>query len=208
MLIVGITGCMGCGKSTVSRMLETVGSQRLDADQLARKAIEPNQPGYQQVIKRFGTEILDTGGNILRPRLAQAALADESSLADLEAIIHPQVAHLQKTWLASLPDNIAVAVMEVPLLFETQGHRRCDLTVAVACGPHGEGRISQRNGGAPLSEVVKRMIARQLPESEKCALAHHVIQNDGSLDNTWQQVELLWKNLKSRPGNAWPKRWQ
>lgn len=202
MHIVGVTGVMGSGKSTVCALLAALGARHLDADQLARQAIAPGTPGFDRVVARFGRQILDGEGHLIRSRLAQLAFADQESLGDLEAIIHPQVARLQAKFLAGLAGE-ALVVLEIPLLFETGAQGRCDRTIAVACGG---GRLTDRPGALP--EVVARMNARQLPEGEKCRRADHVIDNRGPLAATRQQVAQLWPRLTAAPARVWPGHWR
>ncbi|MBF0609791.1 MAG: dephospho-CoA kinase [Magnetococcales bacterium] len=206
MLIVGITGVMGCGKSTVSRLLAQQGAILCDADQLARQAIAPATPGFQQVVERFGQQVVDEHGHIHRPTLAKLAFAHESALTDLEAIIHPQVQRLQATFLARQPTD-SLVVLEIPLLFETGAHHRCDVTLAVVCGCQQEERLANRPHGQP-AWVKERMLARQLSENDKKQLADRIIDNSSSLLETQQAVEGLWPWLLAQPARCWPQAWK
>ncbi|MEO5365666.1 MAG: dephospho-CoA kinase [Magnetococcus sp. WYHC-3] len=206
MFILGLTGSLGSGKTTVAGLLKDKGARVLDSDQLARDAVEPETPGYELVVARFGPGVLLGSGVLDRRALAQRVFGDPQALADLEAIIHPQVRQLQRstleTWAAETPQ--AVVVMMIPLLFETGAERRCDEVAVVVCGEHWRQRIGQR----PMSlEAMEKARERQMDELEKARRANWVIENTGTLDATRTQIDRLWGALTHRPGRAWPDAW-
>ncbi|MBF0426940.1 MAG: dephospho-CoA kinase [Magnetococcales bacterium] len=210
-LVVGLTGSMGCGKSSVARLLAARGGQVLDSDRLAREALVAGSPGLHQVVERFGRDILNPAGEVDRASLGLALRADAAGWAALEAIVHPQVRRLQAAAMVRLyrENPAAVIVLDEPLLFETGGDALCDVTVVVACGEQQVQRLQQR-GGMDFS-VQQAALARQMAEVEKCRRADRVIDNSGSLLVTEEQVVLFWAwvgCLAGRGGGAWPERWR
>lgn len=214
LLVVGITGTMGCGKSTVTRLLAERGARLLDADQMARAVVEPGQPGWLEVVARFGEEILveaasrGEGEGAIQPRfrpldrrkLAASVFADPEKKRALEAIIHPRIEAMQQatleTWAAGLASGErAIVAMEIPLLFEIGVEHWCDLTLAVVCGPQQWSRLAARAG---MDEATKKAaIAQQLPEEVKRGRADRVIDNSQSLEATRVQVDQLWQELET-----------
>ncbi|MBI2238345.1 MAG: dephospho-CoA kinase, partial [Actinobacteria bacterium] len=144
MLLVGLTGGIGSGKSTVARMLEARGAVLFDADRLAREAVEPGTPGYAAVVERFGRGILTADGAVDRAALADVVFADRAARRDLEAIVHPEVRRLFLEGLAPYQDTEEVVVFDSPLLVETGQHRGFDVLIVVS---------------APVEAQVARMVA-------------------------------------------------
>jgi dephospho-CoA kinase len=206
LFIIGITGSMGCGKSTVTQLFAQHGARVLDADQLAREAVEPGTIGWQQVVESFGGSVLQQPrGNqtteqppLDRKKLGAIVFSNPKKRQLLEAIIHPKVETLREQqlnrWQQALPHGgERVVVMEVPLLFETNTHLRCNLTLAVVCGAQQWQRLEERTG---MSEETKQAaIDRQLSEAEKIAHAHLTIDNSGPPKETAAQVDRIWREL-------------
>lgn len=212
MYLVGLTGSMGCGKSTVSRLFAECGARVLDADLFARLAVEPGSPGFDKVIAEFGKEMIDDGGALDREALGRVVFGDPEKRRALEGIVHPEVRRLQGQSLALFEkkEPLGVVILDVPLLFETGGEARCDASVAVLCGDVQMDRLVERTG---MSDAVKRAaIDRQMPEAEKRRLADHLVDNAGTLEQTAVQVDDLWRLFKTKAKNgegaAWPKQWQ
>ncbi|MBF0137184.1 MAG: dephospho-CoA kinase [Magnetococcus sp. DMHC-1] len=212
MYILGLTGSMGCGKSSVAQLLVARGGYLLDSDQMAKETLTMGSPGYQQVVQRFGHEILGPSRDVDRGRLGAALQEDPNAWSDLEAIIHPHVRRLQaETILRHSQENLAaVVILDEPLLFETGGDALCDLVLVVACGDRQLDRLRQR-GGSVVTEVQKAAMARQMPEEEKCRRADRVIDNRGSLTDTTRQVDEFWAWLgclaTRAVEQAWPVKW-
>ena len=135
MLRVGLTGGIGCGKSTVAAMMRELGCHVLDADRLARDLMEPSQLAFEEIVSAFGPEILAADGQIDRPRLAHIVFCDPSKLASLNQIVHPRVVARQEQWLGETAqvDPHAVAVIEAALLVEAGAHAKLDRLVVVWC---------------------------------------------------------------------------
>ena len=212
LFVVGITGSMGCGKSTVTQLFAQHGARILDADAMAREVIAPATDGWREVVTTFGLEVLSgdraEGGKLPplesrpfdRKKLGAIVFADADKMQTLEAIIHPKIDQIRKETLQKWADQLGsaewgVVVMEIPLLFETGLDRVCDFTLAVVCGERQWQRLQNRSG---MSEATKKAaIARQLSEADKTARADRVIDNGGNLENTIEQVERLWQEIVS-----------
>lgn len=210
MYIVGITGAMGAGKSTVAHLLAGHGAHLLDSDRLSRLVVERGTPGLAEVVAAFGPGVLQRDGSLDRGRLGELVFTNPEARGRLEGLLHPRIRHLQwetlTLWAAETPD--AVVVLDIPLLFETGAETRCDLTVAVRGGAAREQRLAERNR---MGEEARRGAeAGQLSEAEKCRRADRVIDNSGSRDNTARQVAQLWEELRGRggEGRAWPEGWR
>ncbi|MBF0125368.1 MAG: dephospho-CoA kinase [Magnetococcales bacterium] len=210
--MVGVTGVMGSGKSSVAQLLADCGGHWLDADQMARQAIEPGTVGWQAVVAQFGSELLLPDGHINRAALGACLGGDEQQWQRLEQIVHPQVRLLQAIALRYLDENdaSAVAVLDVPLLFETGADQLCDTTVVVVCGAVQQQRLQQRGG---MSVSVRQAASmRQWSEQQKRQHAGWLIDNSGTLQHTREQVIGLWQRLLSQDAAAasrvWPTAWQ
>ena len=146
MLLVALTGGIGSGKSTVSRMLAERGAAVIDADDLARRAIEPGSGGMVKVVDRFGQGVVAPDGSVDRSALAGMVFADDDARRDLEAIVHPEVARLFAREAARLRDGDAVVVYETPLLVETGIAPVFDVVVTVV----GSRRTFGSDGSRPI----------------------------------------------------------
>jgi len=192
--LIGLTGGDGSGKSTVSAMLRELGAVVIDADEAAHAAYEPGSPGFEAVVREFGTEYV-RDGRIDRARLGELVFHDEDARHRLNAIVHPLV----REWMAARTAEAAlrsaeVVVQDVPLLFENGLERLYSTVLLVYVPDHVQ--LKRLVEGRGLSEDKARaMIAAQMPIEEKRKLAHHVIDNSGSREATQQQVEWLWDQL-------------
>ena len=191
MLVVALTGGIGAGKSTVAHNFAQLGALVIDADQLARMAIERGSDGFAEVLLRFGEEII-RNGDIDRQKLAEIIFSDEKARKDLEAIVHPRVQAIFAEAVADLGAD-DILIYEIPLLAETQSHEKFDYVITV------ESEIELRKArllkkGLYISQIEKRMAA-QATETEREALADTVIRNDGDEDALLRQVENLWESV-------------
>src|SRR5437867_11589480 len=135
MLLVGLTGGIGSGKSTVASMLERRGAVIIDADELARRAVEPGTPGYERVLETFGDGATTSSGELDRGRMAQIVFADDEARRRLESIVHPEVARLFSEALEAYRDTDRIVVYIVPLLVERSLQAGFDVVVAISASP-------------------------------------------------------------------------
>lgn len=199
MLLVGLTGGIGSGKSTVARMLEERGAVVFDADVLARKAVEAGSPGFQAVVDRFGADVLAPGGDLDREALASIVFADPAARRDLEAIVHPEVRRMFAEGTEEHRGSDRVVVFSAPLLVETGMHTAFEVLVVVSTTVDTQVQRLMRDRG--MSEAaVKARIAAQAPLEDKAAVADVLIDNEGSLDELEGQVERTWIDLAARAG--------
>jgi dephospho-CoA kinase len=196
-LLVGLTGGIGAGKSTVAQMLAERGAVVIDADDLARKAVDPGTPGFEAVVEAFGPQVLTSGGKLDRTRLAGIVFADEEARRKLESVIHPQVARLFAEESERYRDTDGVLVYVVPLLVENHLEGMFDVVVVVAA--RREGRVARLAAARDMSngDITGRMDA-QLPEEDRERVADIVVRNDGSIDDLRTRVDDLWKQLQER----------
>jgi dephospho-CoA kinase len=194
MLIVALTGGIGAGKSLAAQYFSELGARVVDADQLARVAIERGSKGFDEVILRFGEEIT-RNGDIDRKALAEIIFADPKAKEDLEAIIHPRVRELFAEVVADLNQD-EILIYEIPLLAETASAKNFDLVITVEADLEiRKERLRKR--GMFISEIERR-IATQASREERIALADFVIINDGDEDGLLRAVENLWEDLPRR----------
>ena len=191
MLVVGLTGGIGAGKSTVAQFFAELGALVIDADQLARMAIERGSDGFADVMLRFGDEVI-VNGDIDRKKLAEIVFSDPEARKDLEAIIHPRVQALFAEAVADL-DIDDILIYEIPLLVETGAEAKFDYIITV------ESDIELRKArllkkGLYISQIEKRMASQATPEARE-AIADKVIRNDGDEDSLLRQVENLWEGV-------------
>ncbi len=198
-LIVGLTGGMGCGKSTAAAMFAERGFRRLDSDQIIRDEIYP-LPGIREAIRsRFGAGVLAENGSVRRDRLGEIVFKDDAALAWLEDLLHPL---LLGRWREIFSGAKGISfVVEVPLLFEKGLENWFDFIVCVTAGSAQQLRRLEQRGISP--DIALQRLAKQLPLARKCDLADHVLLNDGSTDFLREQVnalaDRLLKNQSERP---------
>lgn len=187
--VVGLTGGIGSGKSTVARLLAEHGAAIIDADLLAREAVAPGSPALAQVVARFGDEVLTADGALDRPRLGARVFGDEAARRALNAIVHPEVARLAGERIQALvAAGAPLVVYDVPLLYEN-GLEKVLPEVIVVDAPLEVryARIAARDG-LDRAAIAAR-IAAQLPLEEKVRRADHVIDNGGPLEATRAAVQ-------------------
>lgn len=198
MLRVGLTGNIASGKSTVARVWSRHGARIIDADLLARRAVEPGSPGLERVVGEFGAEILGPGGELDRGALRRLVFADPAARARLEAIVHPEVARLRGEEEArAAREGVAVVVNDIPLLFEVGLEEAFDIVVLVDAPA--EARLARlvELRGIEESEA-RRMIEAQLPAEEKRGRSDHIIENDSGLAELEARAEEVWRAIERR----------
>lgn len=191
MRVIALTGGIGCGKSLAAQYFAELGALVIDADQLARAAIERGSQGFDEVISFFGDSILNNG-DIDRRALGELIFKDPEAKKKLEGIIHPFVRHQFEEAVASLKSDENL-VYEIPLLVETGAQDRFDIVVTIESEL--ENRIARlRQRGMHISEIEGR-IASQATREQRVAVADYLIENDGTEDELFRQVENIWDSL-------------
>jgi dephospho-CoA kinase len=210
LLKVGLTGGIAAGKSVVGEMFVSLGAHLVQADRIAHELMEPGRPVYNEVVRHFGREILNSDGSVNRAKLAEIAFGatppaegKASRIEELNRIVHPAVIRNQEDWMEETgrQDQRAVAIVEAALILESHSAGRFDRLIVVTCSEEQRiARFAARqkiNVDAARREVIRRMAA-QLPDSEKIKAASHVIDNSGVLDHTREQVHRVWQMLHSQ----------
>ncbi|MDA3902974.1 MAG: dephospho-CoA kinase [Desulfuromusa sp.] len=198
MLILGVTGNIASGKSTVSKELARRGAVVVDADQLAREVVASGTSALKKIVEMFGSEILQNDGHLDRDRLGQMVFADVKVRAALDSIVHPEIAKKSIERLQGLKKrtDIPLIVYEAPLLFEVGAETRVDKVLVVKIDADEQlKRLMARDG---LSKVgAQQRMAAQMPQQKKIARADFVVDNSGPVAETLQQVDILWSELVS-----------
>ncbi|HLZ41462.1 MAG TPA: dephospho-CoA kinase [Candidatus Sulfotelmatobacter sp.] len=208
MLKIGLTGGIASGKSVVGKMLVALGAYLVEADHIAHSLMQPGEAVYNEVVRRFGREILNPDGTVNRAKLAEVAFGAGSSgerqsrIEELNRIVHPAVLRSQDEWMQAmgLQDPHAVAIVEAALILEAGAGDRFDRLIVVTCDP--EQRASrfaarQKIDVETARKEVARRMAAQLPEEAKIKAADYVIDNSGSLEDTREQVQNVWQKLQA-----------
>jgi dephospho-CoA kinase len=186
-LMVGLTGGMGCGKSTAAARFAELGFRRLDADQVVRDELLPSSEVAEAIRSRLGNAMLAADGSVRRDKVAERVFKDPEALAWLEDLLHPR---LLTKWRELLANATGTAfIVEVPLLFEKGLENWFDFTVCVTTDSESQLRRLEKRG-IPRDQARQR-IAQQLPLARKCELADFVLLNDGSPAFLLEQVDML-----------------
>lgn len=203
--VIALTGGIAAGKSTVARRFAEHGAVVIDADRLAREAVEPGTPGLAAIAERFGPGVIDADGRLDRPALGAIVFADETARLDLNGITHPAVAALLKERLAETAqaDPDAIVVYDVPLLAESGGRRDGLFRFVVVVEAPAEVRVQRliELRGMAADEAARR-VAAQASDEERRALADVVIDTGGSLDETVQQTDAAWIRVREAADRA------
>lgn len=195
-MLIGLTGGIGSGKTTVSDLLGEWGAVIVDADVLAREVVAPGTPGLAAIVEAFGPGVLDADGGLDRERMAAIAFADPQARARLNGIVHPLVrARAQELTEAAPPGSVVVHA--IPLLAETGGRGNFDLVVVVDVDP--EVAVRRLVGSRGMTEADARArIAAQASREQRLAIADVVLDNSGDLPQLEAQVAELWRELQER----------
>jgi dephospho-CoA kinase len=196
-LIVGLTGGIGSGKSTVARLLAERGAVVVDADAIARMVVEPGRPALAALVEAFGGEILRPDGSLDRAALAERAFVTDESRKLLESITHPAIGEEFLARVAAAPED-GIVVHDVPLLVEST--RGFDYGAVIVVEAPIELRLARLEArGVPRADAERR-IALQATDEERRAVATWVIENSGDLANLERQVAAIWPELEKRAG--------
>lgn len=192
---VGLTGGIGAGKSTVADLFSQKGAVVIRSDELARQVIEPQTPGFQQVVARFGKEFVNPEGHINRAKLAQRVFHDDAALKDLENIIHPLVRN-RTNQIIDQHTSETIIVNEIPLLLEKKMESLFEFLVIVISSE--KNRLERLLKRGLTKEQVEARMAKQVSDDERKAAADFLIVNDGNLEQLGADVEKIWQTLQER----------
>lgn len=190
MKVCGLTGGVGMGKSTASRFFRERGAQIVDTDELARRLVQPGQPALAAIQSAFSQRVISLTGELNRAELAQIVFADADARKKLEAILHPLI---REQWFAQIEawrgENYPLAVVVIPLLFETRAESHFDKIICAACSTVAQRERLLARGWTP--EQIEQRITAQMPVEKKIARADFVIWTDGALDAHARQIERI-----------------
>lgn len=189
-LTIGLTGGIAAGKSEALAAFERLGAATISSDAVVHELLD-SEPLLGRLTERWGAEVAP-GGRVDRAKVGEVVFADPEELRWLEAQIHPLVGERLGSWLASLSDEVEIAVVEVPLLFETEMEKVFDTTVAVITSDEVRRARAEARGHALVGERE----ARQLAQEEKATRAEHVVENDGSIEDLERALSGLIDNLR------------
>ncbi len=193
MAVVGLTGNIGSGKSTVARVLKELGALVIDTDRVARDVVAPGTPALQKIADTFGPQVLNPDGTLNRQQVAEIVFTDSQARERLNGIVHPEI---RKVLLQAIADYrksgaAPLLVIEAPLMIETGLHLLMDEVWLVTVAPATQlARVTARDGS---EEEARRRMNAQMPQEEKIPLARRIIDNSGDLDATRRQVLQAWK---------------
>lgn len=187
MKVFGLTGGIGMGKSACAQLLQWRGAMVVDTDDLARRVVEPGQPALTELQAAFGAEFVGPDGQLKREELAQLVFADSAARKQLEAILHPRIHELWRAQVESWrAEGRPLAVVVIPLLFETQVESEFDAILCVACSTATQQDRLRARGWSP--EQIQQRVAAQLPLAEKMLRSNYVIWTEAGMDVHAQQV--------------------
>ena len=196
MLIIGVTGSIGTGKTTVAKMLRRLGARVVDADDISHRVMEPGNPAWKKIVSRFGRKVLRRDGYIDRRALGAVVFSDREKLRKLCAILHPEVYRRMRAIVnrTRRADSSAVVALDVPLLLETGGQKYIDKLIVVSAPREVQVRRACRKFGLSRAQIIRR-IRTQMPLGRKVKAADFVVDNGGSMLSTEKQVRAIWKKL-------------
>ncbi len=194
MIVIGLTGGIGMGKSAAASILERRGLPVIDTDELARELVEPGQPALEEIRVAFGDSIIEPGGHLRRDELAKIVFADASKREQLEAILHPRI---RERWMREVDrlreQGREAAVVVIPLLFETGAQSSFTNIICTACSETTQrSRLEARGWSA---QAISQRMQSQLPINEKMTRSHFVVWTEASLEVHEQQLERIRQTL-------------
>lgn len=194
MRLIGLTGGIGSGKTTVARMLGDRGFHVVDADAIARDIVAPGSPALQELSESFGSGILLPDGSLNRGELAARAFVDKEHTALLNSITHPRIQEETQKRIAAAPGDV---IYDMPLLVDNDLHHDMDLVIVVDVDP--ETRVKRLAGRGIGEEDARRRIAAQIPDEVRRAAADIIIDNNGSVEDLLPQVEAAIARINELP---------
>jgi dephospho-CoA kinase len=199
MIAIALTGGIGSGKTTVAELLAAHGAERINADELARTAVEPGSAGFSQVVARFGSGIVNLDGSLDRAALAGIVFEDEGARRDLNAIVHPEVARMMAEGLSRHAGTDAIVVLEIPLLVEGGGRERYPVAGVLVVDCPIELAVERLLKSRQMDEQdVRRRIAAQASRDARLRQADYIIVNTGTLGELRLMVDRAWEWMVAR----------
>ena len=196
-LLVGLTGGMGSGKTTVGKLFQSLGAYVLDADEICRSLVEPEKPAWREIIDLLGNGILRDDQTLDRRKIADIVFNDPKKKKALEAILHPRVMEEEQAIYKDIvkDDPGALVIIDAALLIESENYRKVDKVIVIACDEETQlDRIMAKNTFS--REDAQRRLQQQMPLEEKIKFADYVIHNDSGLSELEEKVEALFHQLK------------
>ena len=199
MLLVGLTGGIGAGKSTVARLLSERGAVVIDADSIVRELQQPGTDVFRAIVDRFGEHVVASDGSLDRERLAEIVFRNDDARSALNAIVHPAVYAVMSERIAAVKDDDRIVVLDIPLLAEAGGGGGMDAVIVVEADE--DMRVARVVAERGLNaEDVRARIATQASSEQRGALADVIIRNNGTADDLRAQVDDVWEQLRTRLG--------
>ena len=202
-LIVGLTGGIVCGKSTVAKMFKDLGAKIIDADKLGHKVILPHKSAWEKIVKLFGKELLKEDLSIDRKKLGEIVFDEQRLLKKLNEITHPEIIKLIKKKISLVKNKTCkkgkeeILIIDAALIYEAKIDNLMDKIIVVYIKEDEQIKRLKKRDNLSAEEALKR-IKSQMSINEKIKFADYIIDNSNSLDKTKKQVEKIWKNLISR----------
>jgi dephospho-CoA kinase len=198
MRVLGVTGGVGMGKSTVADLLRQRDVPGVDTDALAREVVTPGQPALEEIRRAFGADVLDAQGQLRRGEVARRVFAHETLRRQLEAITHPRI---RARWHAQVAqwraEGRPLAVIVIPLLFEVKAEEELDTVLCVACSAATQRQRLRARGWS--DEQIAQRLRAQWPVEKKMSRAHFVVWTEGGLDTTAWQIDRILKSIDVSP---------
>ena len=196
MFLIGLTGGIASGKSTVAKRWVEHGAFEIDADQLAREVVEPGSEGLQQIVDTFGSEILNYDGSLDRAKLGALVFSDDIKRLALNAIVHPLVKNRSREILSALPSD-AIAIYNVPLLVEAKVDHDFDLVVTVEAPEDEQVKRLVKNRGMTETEARARINSQAKPV-ERAAVADVILNSNQDINLLLKDADDLWRTIQSK----------
>ena len=197
MRIIGLTGGIASGKSTVARYLRTLGAHVIDADQLARDVVEPGEPALEEIVSRFGSAVLAANGTLDRAALSKLVFGDRAARADLNRIVHPRIATASQARMAELAaSGVETVIYEAALIVESKLYTWMHALIVVALPRELQLQRLMERDNLSLQEAEQRLAAQASLE-DKLSVADYIVDNAGTPAHTERQVVTIWRQIHS-----------